>query len=264
MSLNDSSWQMPEAAVVEFLDKQHDYCLCIPVFNEGTRIKKELEHMNTLNITALVDILILDGGSTDGSTNRDFLNSQKVRTLLVNHGDGRLSSDYRMGFAYALRQGYKGIITIDGNNKDDPEGISRFIEALEADYDFVQGSRFISGGKAINTPWSRAIAIRLLHAPLISLGAGFWYTDTTNGFRAYNRRFLLDPRVQPFREVFYSYELLAYLSVRAPRTGYRVKEIPVTRAYPLGEEIPTKISGLKANLKLMTIILKAITGKYNP
>lgn len=44
-----------------------------------------------------------------------------------------------------LDQGYEGIVTIDGNDKDDPVAIPQFIEALRQGFDFVQASRFISG-----------------------------------------------------------------------------------------------------------------------
>ena len=44
--------------------------------------------------------------------------------------------------------------------------------------------------------------------------------------------YLKDVRVSPLRDVFMTYELLAYLSVRASQLGYRACEIPVTRAYP--------------------------------
>ena len=37
--------------------------------------------------------------------------------------------------------------------------IPKFIEKLEQGYDFVQGSRFIKGGKAINTPFIRHISV---------------------------------------------------------------------------------------------------------
>ena len=137
-----------------------------------------------------------------------------------------------MGYAYALRQGYQGIVTIDGNDKDIVDAIPAFIQAMREGWDMVQGSRFIPGGKAINTPLSRLLAIKLIHAPLIRFGARFPYTDTTNGYRGYSRRFLLDPRVQPFRDLFDTYELLAYMSVRGPRLGFKTKEIPVTRRYP--------------------------------
>jgi dolichol-phosphate mannosyltransferase len=136
------------------------------------------------------------------------------------------------------------IISIDGNDKDDPEAIPRFISALSDGVDFAQASRFIAGGVAENTPISRGLAIRLVHAPMLSLFSGFRWTDTTQGFRAYSRKMLLDPRIAPFRDVFQTYELLAYLSYRVPRLGYRCLEIPTIRRYPKGE-VPTKISGIR-------------------
>lgn len=128
--------------------------------------------------------------------------------------------------------GATGVITIDGNYKDSIEDIPRFIKKLEEGYDFVQGSRYVKGGRAVNTPPIRNLAVRLIHAPVISLTAGQRFTDTTNAYRAYSARYLADDRVAPLRDVFMTYELLAYLSVRATQLGYRACEIPVTRAYP--------------------------------
>ena len=93
------------------------------------------------------------------------------------------------------------MITIDGNNKDSIEDVPRFIEKLREGYDFVQGSRFVPGGVAINTPLLRTISVKLIHAPLISLAAGFRFTDTTNAYRAYSMEYLTDERVQPLRGV---------------------------------------------------------------
>ena len=73
------------------------------------------------------------------------------------------------GETMAKLRGYKGVLTIDGNNKDSIEDVHKFIEKLQAGYDFVQGSRFIRGGHAVNTPPVRYAAVRLVHAPLISL-----------------------------------------------------------------------------------------------
>lgn len=262
--LNDSQWQLPTFDLHEFAPRRTDYCVCIPIINEGDRIRRELQDMAQHKIADQCDILILDGGSTDGSTEHAYLRSQNVRALLVKTGKGKLSAQLRMGYAYALRQGYQGIVTIDGNDKDNVDAIPAFIQALREGWDMVQGSRFVPGGKAINTPLSRMVAIKLIHAPLISFGARFPYTDTTNGYRGYSRRLLLDPRVQPFRDVFETYELLAYMSVRAPQLKFKTKEIPVTRAYPPSGKTPTKIKGFKGNAKLIRILLDVVRGKYNP
>jgi hypothetical protein len=169
-----------------------------------------------------------------------------------------------MAFHYALMQGYKGVVTIDGNGKDDPTAISRFIETLNEGFDHLQGSRFIKGGKAIRTPLLRLLGVRFLHAPLISLAARYRYTDTTNGFRAYSRALLEDPRVAPFRNVFVSYELHYYLAIRASQLGYRVKEIPVTRTYPREGPTPTKIRGLSGNVIVLRDLFRACLHRFDP
>jgi dolichol-phosphate mannosyltransferase len=258
-----ASWQVPSFQTPLWLGRQHPWCVVIPVINEGDRIKSLLSRMAALNIAAHADILIVDGGSTDGSLAPGSLEQWGVRALLVKTGPGKLSAQLRCAYAFALQQGYKGIVSIDGNDKDDPEAIPRFIEALQQGADFIQASRFIAGGTAENTPTSRNFAIRFIHAPMLSWFSGFKWTDTTQGFRAYSRKMLLDPRVAPFRGVFMTYELLAYLSYRVPALGYRCMELPTIRRYPKGE-VPTKISSFKGNLSVLQILFRACFGRYNP
>ena len=58
--------------------------------------------------------------------------------------------------------------------------------------DFVQASRFITGGISENTPKLREFAIRKIHAPLLKFFSGFPWTDTTQGFRGYSSKLLKD------------------------------------------------------------------------
>ena len=261
--LSDSDWQLPLFEIHELKPKETRYCIVIPVINEGDHIRQQLKRMQEQKISEKADIVIADGGSNDGSIDPALFKALNVRTVLVKTGPGKLSAQLRMAYAYALRQGYAGIVTVDGNGKDGLEAIPNFMRMLDQGYDFIQGSRFISGGQAINTPLARWLGIRCVHAPLISLGARHWFTDTTNGFRAYSRRLLLDKRVQPFRDIFTTYELLAYFSVRAPRLNYKIIEIPVRRTYPASGKIPTKIHS-QGYWVLIRILFQAVRGKYNP
>ena len=254
---------VPKYESFEFTKKNNKYALLIPIINEGEKIIKELTKAKENDVHKYVDIIICDGGSTDGSTEEKKLKDLKVNTLLVKQDVGKQGAQLRMGISYAIEKGYEGIVTIDGNNKDSIEDVPRFVEKLEEGYDFVQGSRFIKGGKAINTPKIRLIALRLLHAPIISLTAHKWYTDTTNNFRAYSMRYLKDKKVQPLRDIFMTYELLAYLSVRADQLGYKTCEISVSRAYPKKGKTPTKISFFKGNSELLKILFKNLFRKYN-
>lgn len=259
-----TSWVVPKAEYIALAKKKYEYCLVIPVINEGKRFQKQLEKLKKLQTYRQVDIIILDGGSTDGSTALPFLKKCHVRTLVINRDTGRLSAQLRMAYAYALQEKYKGIITVDGNNKDSMESMPLFIAGLKEGYDYIQGSRFMKGGKAIHTPLLRTIGIRYVHAPLSSIIGGFGFTDTTNGFRAYSRKFLLHKNVQPFRKDFVGYELLFYLTIRAPQLKLKVKEVPVTRAYPSDGSIPTKVGGFKGELKLLVMLFDLWIGKYHP
>ena len=255
---------VPQFECLEFQEKTKEYVVLIPIINEGSRIINELKRAYEYRISDYVDIVICDGNSTDGCTEEGMLQKLKVNTLLVKRDLGKQGAQLRMGIWWSLQRGYKGIVTIDGNNKDSIEDIPRFIEKLEEGYDFIQGSRFVKGGKAINTPLMRLFSLKLIHAPIISLTAHQRFTDTTNAYRAYSAKYLQDERVQPLRDVFMTYELLAYLSVRATQLGYKACEIPVTREYPKTGKTPTKISFFKGNAELMKILVKNFFGSYKP
>jgi glycosyltransferase involved in cell wall biosynthesis len=262
MNTNTNKKSVPKYHVREFKKKSRTYCLIVPVINEGERLIAQLERIMSLGLD--VDVVVADGGSTDGSVDTENLQSTDVKACLTKIGPGKLSAQLRMAFDYALTQGYKGVISIDGNGKDGVEAIRQMVERLDEGFDFVQASRFIPGGKAENTPTSRLIAIKLIHSPLTSLGARFRFTDSTNGFRGHSSSLLMDDKIGLFRDVFDTYELLAYMPIRAARLGYQCVEIPASRIYPSSGAIPTKIHGLSSQLSLFKILLKAVLGLYNP
>lgn len=263
MSEISSQDSVPTHTSLIFAGKRTKYAIVIPTINEGDRIVSQLRRMQTAGVSQLADVFIADGGSRDGSTEASVLESLGVRGLLTKTGPGKLSAQLRMGYWFALQEGYEGIITIDGNGKDSVESVPLFIAALDSGVDYAQASRFVEGGGAINTPAVRDLAIRMIHSPVLSLAARRRFSDTTQGFRAYSRRYLLDPRVQPFRDIFQSYELLAYLTVRASQIGLRTQEIPTTRAYPPSGKIPTKLTW-RGNFGLLKVLWETISGKYHP
>ena len=138
---------VPNFTVQEFQPRSARYALAVFVLNEGARIRAQLEKMRAL--TATVDIIVVDGGSTDGALDESILSSTNVRALLVKQGPGGLSAQMRVGLFWCLEQGYAGIITIDGNDKDDSAAVPAFVAALENGADHVQGSRYVPGGRAV-------------------------------------------------------------------------------------------------------------------
>lgn len=246
-----------------FTEKKHDYCVCVFVINESQRLHNQLNKMMDLSKNH-VDIVIADGGSTDGSTQFDTLKNLGVHALLVKTDTGKLGSQMRMAFDWALKAGYRVIVTIDGNGKDGIEAIPRFIEKLKEGFDHIQGSRYIPGGHHENTPLSRHIGVKILHIPVIRIASGFPYTDATNGFRAYSKNFLESNLVLPFRDCFTGYEFHYYLAIRAARCGFKVCEVPVSRIYPATGPTPTKITPIRGYINVISKLFKAAFGHYNP
>ena len=112
---------VPKFEVEVLREKRCNYCLLIPIINEGDRIIRELQTAKYNNIGSCVDIIICDGGSTDGCTELQRLKELDVNTLLTKLDTGKQGAQLRMCIYYALKKGYQGIITINGNNKDSIE-----------------------------------------------------------------------------------------------------------------------------------------------
>jgi len=262
--MNSESYEreVPSFEISFWNGKSKPFALVVPVINEGERLWGLLDKMNSLGIHNLADIIIVDGGSTDGSLELDQLIKVGVQSLLVKTGPGGLSAQLRCGYSFCSDLKYQGVVTIDGNGKDDPVSIPAFIELLLQGVDFIQASRFRPGGQSINTPLSRAFAIRLIHAPILSLASGFKWTDTTQGYRGYSMKLLNDRRLDIYRDVFQRYEMLPYLNLMAPRLKFRVRELATSRSYPAGS-IPTKIEGFSGQMEIFGVLLKTVIGSYN-
>lgn len=263
--LKISELKRPKYDAYIFREKRTKYCLIIPTFNEGERFLSQIEKMKANSIFDLIDVIIADAGSKDGSTDCNILKAAGFRSLLVRKGNGRYSTDMRMGWHWAICEGYEGFLMVDGNDKDDVSrvAIESFTKSLDAGYDYIQGSRFIKGGKGIRTPLSRLIAIRCICTPMMALAGRRIVTDGTNGFRAYSKRFLLDERVNPFRDNFNKYEVTYYLPPRAGALKFKCAEVPVTRIYPENGEVPTKANA-RANFEVVILLIKILFGKLNP
>ncbi|ASJ21382.1 glycosyltransferase family 2 protein [Brachyspira hampsonii] len=253
--------QVPEYEYKEYFSKRNEYCLLIPTWNEGERIKIELNRLKNKDIPKQIDIFILDAGSTDGSINDNFLKEIGVRAVLTIRMKGQANA-YKAGFSKVSNEKYKGIVTVDGNNKNNVEQTMEFVELLEKGYDFVQGSRFMKGGHHENTPILRLLGMKLFSNPLISMSSGFKYTEIMSSFRGYKMDIIDDEKINVFRDIFQTWDLLLYLSNRIPQLGYKVIEIPQIRVYPKKGKTPTKINVI-GNIRIIIQLIKIALGIYN-
>ena len=57
---------VPEFDCTEYREKTREYVVLIPIINEGDRIRRELERAAPAGVSDYADIVICDGGSSDG------------------------------------------------------------------------------------------------------------------------------------------------------------------------------------------------------
>jgi dolichol-phosphate mannosyltransferase len=176
------------------------------------------------------DVLIMDDGSTDGSTDRAEAAGFTVLRNATNTGIG---AAMQRVIHYARDAGYDTLIMFAGNDKDRPEDIPRLLEPIRrGECKLVQGSRYVHGGRSGGMPLYRRVATRFVHPWLFSIASRRRIHDSTNGFRAIDLSLFDDPRINLTQSWLNAYELEPYILYKAIRLGAGVKEVPVTKIYP--------------------------------
>ena len=198
----------------------------IPVYNEENGIRTVLQRFKGITVDK---ILVINDGSTDstGEVIRRF--PAEIIKHLEKQGVG---SCIRDGIDHAIENHYDIAVIMAGNGKDDPREIPLLLKPIiQEDCDYVQGSRYLKGGKAENTPLVRAVGIRALTF-LWSVLLRRKLTDITNGFRAYKISLFENPEINIRQEWLSGYELEYYIHFWVLKLGYMFKEVPVSKIYP--------------------------------
>ena len=218
----------------------------IPVFREIGKIGTVMEKFNLDSVDEIC--LVVD--DPDETILREIDESRRKTqvpvTIIENPTRNGIGFAIKRGYRYALSQGFDLIVIMAGNGKDDPREIRRLTEPISKNgFDYVQGSRFLPGGKGERTPFFRRIFTRLF--PFVwTFLTGVRCTEVTNGFRAYRAAILEDPRINIWQDWLNGYELEYYLHYKVLTLGYRFTERPVSKVYSYAKkEAYSHISPLK-------------------
>lgn len=210
----------------------------IPALNEEGKIGLVVSRIKRESPVTIDEILVVDDGSRD-NTRRE---AQDNGALVLSH-DGKkgVGSAIRTGIDYALSKKYDLAIVLGGDNQDDPGEINRLISPIVFDnFDFVQGSRYMAGGRIVNIPVFRRITTKI-YAVIFRLFSGFSISDGTNGFRAFKLSVFNNKCVNIWQSWLNHYELEPYLFYKVIQCNFRVTEVPVTKSYPKGNIGYTKM-----------------------
>ena len=195
----------------------------IPAYNEegkiGNAAKRAIPFADT--------VLVVDDGSTDNTSDEAKGKGAVVIKHKTNLGVG---AAIRSGIGYAVKNNFDICIPLAGDDQDSPEEIPVLIEGIEKGYDFVQGSRYLKGGKIVDAPIFRLITTKA-YSTLFSILSGLKITDASNGFKAFKTELCKDKKINLHQVWLNKYELEPYLFYNVIKLGYKVVEAPVTKRY---------------------------------
>lgn len=221
--------------------------LVIPTFNEAATIGAVIREIPA---DYAGDIIVADGGSTDGT--REIVQAAGARVLDAGRGYGRACA---MGAAVALPES-RVIAFMDGDGADRGDLISRIAgPVLEGTADFVLASRTRGQRDPGSMLWHQVLAGR---AAGFGMGAlyGVRYSDMC-AFRAISREALATLRL---RELTYGWNI--EMQMRAARAGLRIQEVPMPYRCRAGgrSKVAGSLSGtLRASTKIVSTFLRVAT-----
>lgn len=192
--------------------------IIIPALNEEATLGDVIREVYQQVPTA--DVLVVNDGSTDGTSRVARLAGARVLELPVNLGVG---GAMRAGYRFAERRGYLYSVQLDADGQHDPGAVAELVAPLIADEaDVVIGARFAGVG-TYTVRGLRRWTMRVLSA-VLSRVAGTRLTDTTSGFKACNRaaiaRFAADYPAEYLGDTIESL-------VIAARSGLRIRQVGV-------------------------------------
>lgn len=220
------------------MTRQLTSTLLIPTLNEIEAIQIVMPQINRSWVT---QILVVDGGSTDGTL--DYFKK---------HGY-EVHSQSKRGFGEAMKQGMmqaKGDIIIeftpDGNSL--PEAIPQLLQKMAEGYDCVVASRYLGAAKSLDDDWLTGFGNKMF-TTISNILFRTHFTDILVGYKAYRK------------EIGKKLELDAaglswpcQTSLRFAWNGFKVTEIPADEPPRIGGE--RKMRPFKTGREIVRIILR--------
>ena len=219
--------------------------LIIPAYNEEDALPNTLAELRAAGVT--YDALVVDDGSVDHTAEVAEACGVPCISLPYNLGVG---GALRLGFKYAVRHGYDRAVQFDADGQHDPEQLEVLLGALDAGANMVVGSRFAEdSGYVVGRTRRQAMGTLRLGVRLLS---GRRFTDTSSGFRAFDREVLeLFATTYPQEYLGDTVEAL----LLALRSGFEVVEVPVKMRERAGGSASTRNLRLAYHYLRVAIVL---------
>jgi dolichol-phosphate mannosyltransferase len=213
----------------------------LPAYNEEGKIGRVVEKVRRIELVE--SVVAIDDCSTD-ATSRE---AGRAGALVIRHEKNRgVGAAIRTGIKYGLEHDFDICVILSGDDQHEPEEIERVVgPILSGEYDFIQGSRWMKGGKVVSTRPFRKFATRLFSF-FFTMAALRKVTDATNGFRAFRLSILDNKDINLDQAWLDRYELEPYILYKVIRNRrLRIREVPITIYYHQSRSQFTKMKPIR-------------------
>ncbi len=216
----------------------------IPAFNEGTQIGRVIETMPEY----IDEIIIVDDNSTDNTASVVAkYKEQDTRITLIRHEINRgVGGTMATGYKYARDKGFVVVVRMDGDGQMDPGDLPALLDpVVNGETDYAKGNRLFTGEAYKKIPKIRYFGNAFLSL-FTKIASGYWHVaDSQSGYTVINQKAL---KSIDWDEMYQWYGQPNDVLVRLNVHNFRVKDVPVTPVYNIGET-----SGMKIKKVIFTI-----------
>ncbi|TWU49525.1 glycosyltransferase family 2 protein [Rubripirellula reticaptiva] len=199
--------------------KSSRWLAALPVYNEVQYVAGVLDEV----VRYASDVLVVNDGSSDGTA---AVLDSRSDVHVIHHPENRgYGAALMTAFAYAIAEGYEGLVTLDCDGQHQPKRIPEFIAAA-SDADIVSGSRYLKVYEGDDAPPEERLFINRRITRELNQRLGFNLTDAFCGFKAYRTSALSQLEITDE-----GYAMPLQLWVEAAAADLRVIEIPVPLIY---------------------------------
>lgn len=207
----------------------------VVAYEAEAHLPELFDRMRRAGVEQTHDILLIDDASKDRTTEvaRDLAKTMQTKvTVLKNPANLGYGGNQKLGYEYAIREGYEAVVLLHGDCQYPPEFIPDMTSPIvEGKADVVFGSRMLDKKSALQggMPLYKWIGNQVTTAVQnFLLGSSF--SECHTGFRAY--RVPLLAKV-PFRYNSNNFHFDADIIIQCHRAGARFLEIPIPTRYAM-------------------------------
>ncbi|HBG60988.1 MAG: hypothetical protein A2Y03_10995 [Omnitrophica WOR_2 bacterium GWF2_38_59] len=218
-------------------------CVIIPVHNEENAIGDIVGSL----VKKKQAVIVIDDGSADRSGK---IAKDKGAVVILNENKSGKGYSLRKGFEYAIKEGFDGVITIDGDGQHDVDDFEKFIDFARDNKDIVVNGNRMTDSKGM--PFIRRLTNKFMSV-LISMACKQSIPDTQCGYRYIGSGVL--NRLSLSSNQF---EIETEILMKAAKNGFKIYSVPIRTIYR--NEV-SKINPLKDTIRFFVYFLGEIFSK---